>query len=130
MTTILSSAPAQGDSSATAQTQADAWMRDSALAQAKGSTPDHIAARQRVARLFCEIHLPADAPDARAAHLASIDDSAPVANINGRTVDLQNPKAKGFLGLGRKPAYIVSERFPPQKPEDPIYALEYFPVKR
>ncbi len=129
MTALTSTTPAPTDSAAAAQAKADALMKDDTLARAKGNTPDQLAARQRVASLFCDIHFPAETAAARAARLATLDYSAPVTNLNGRAVDLQNPRAKGLLGLGRKPAYLVSARFPPQKPEDPIYALEYFPVK-
>jgi hypothetical protein len=115
--------------SAAAVKQAELWAQDDALARAKGAAPEQVAARQRVAKLFCEIHFTAESAEVRAGHLASIDYSAPLAPINARTVDPQNPKAKGLFGLGRKPAYLVSARFPPRKPEDPIYALEYFPVK-
>ena len=128
-TMFTANPPATSDPSVAAQAQADNCLRDDAQAQAKGSTPEQRAARHRVAQLFCEIHLASDAPEARSTRLAVIDYSAPVAVINGRGVDLQNPKAKGFLGLGRKPVYLVSTRFIPQKPEDPIYALEYIPVK-
>ena len=34
--------------------------------------------------------------------------------------------ATGFLGMGRKPAYRKSEKLPPKKDDEPIYALEYF----
>ena len=117
------------DPTAKAHAMAGAFMKDDALARAKGSTPDQVAARQRVARLFCDIHFASESPELRAGRVALIDFSLPVATINGRAVDPQNPKSKGFLGMGRKPAYFFSAAFVPQKPEDPIYALEYFPVK-
>jgi len=129
MSSILPTPPAAGDPAAAAQAKSDVWLKDDALARAKGAAAPQLAARQRVARLFCDIHLAAETEDARAAHLACIDYAAPVATVNARNIDVQNPRAKGLLGLGRKPAYLVSARFPPQKPEDPIYALEYFPIK-
>ena len=113
-----------------AKAKAAQMQNDDKLARAKGSSPEQLIARQHVAAFFREAHCPTDAPEVRAAHLAAIDYGAPVATINGRTVDLQSPRAKGLLGLGRKPAYWVSERFPPKSAEDPIYALEFFPVKR
>lgn len=32
--------------------------------------------------------------------------------------------------MGRKPAYLVSQKFPPKGAEDPIYCLQYLPLKR
>ena len=116
--------------SASAQAHADALYRDDALAQSKGESPEHRQARQRVARLFCELHLPDDTPADRDTRLAAIDYTFPVTSTNARGVDVNNNKSKGFLGMGRKKAYIISLRYPPQKPEDPVYALEYTPIKR
>ena len=54
----------------------------------------------------------------------------PVTNVNARTVDASKPKKNGLFGFGRKrPAYLVSKHLPPTKPDDPIYALEYYPLK-
>jgi hypothetical protein len=78
--------------------------------------------------LFCEIHF--GKSEGHAGRLAEVDYALPVATVNGHGVDLVNPKGKEFFGMGRKPAYWVSERFPPKTAEDPIYALEYFPVKK
>jgi hypothetical protein len=115
---------------AAARSRADALLKDDTLAQSKGNTPEHIEARQRVAKLFCEIHLPTETPDAIAARLAAIDYTCPVVNINVRGVNLDAPKKKaGFFGLKRQPSMIISTVFPPVKPEDPVYALEFFPVK-
>ena len=114
--------------SAKARADADAWKKDDALARARGSSAEQIAARQRVVKMFCEIHFPKDTPEIREGKLAQVDYTVPTTTLNGRNVDLDNPKSKGFLGIGRKPAYFVSEAIPPQKPEEPIYVLEYFPV--
>jgi hypothetical protein len=113
-----------------AQAQADGWAKDDALARGKGAAPEQVEARRRVARMFCEIHLAEEKAEDRGARLAGVDYGMPVATVNGRGVDVGNPKGKGFLGMGRKPAYWVSERFAPKGAEDPIYALEYYPVKR
>ena len=115
--------------SAKAKAMTDGWMQDDALARAKGSTPEQVAARQRMAKLFCGMHFSRESEELRGQRLALIDYTAPITSVNGRSVDLQNPKSKGFMGMGRKPAYFISATFPPQKPEDPIYALEYYPVK-
>jgi hypothetical protein len=125
----MTNLPNPDKTSANAAKQAELWAKDDALARAKGAGVDQIEARRRVAKLFCDIHFPADSAEVVANRLAFIDYSAPVITINGRAVNLENAKAKGLFGLGRKPAYLVSSRFPPQKPEDPIYVLEYFPVK-
>ncbi|HUO10732.1 MAG TPA: hypothetical protein VM008_20695 [Phycisphaerae bacterium] len=114
---------------ADARAKADAWMKDDNLARAKGSSPEQVEARKRVARLFCEIHLPDEKPDQIGARLTQFDYTQTVTTTNGRLKNLEDPKA-GFLGFGRKPAYIVSARCPPKTDTDPIYALEYFPVKR
>jgi hypothetical protein len=115
--------------SAKARATTDGFLKDDALARAKGAKPEQVAARQRLAKFFCDSHFAAESAELRAGRLAQIDYTAPLATVNGRTVDVQNPKAKGFLGMGRKPAYFVSATYPPQTPEDPIYALEYFPLK-
>jgi hypothetical protein len=114
---------------ADSQAKADAWLKQDLVARSKGSSPEQIEARKGVARLFCEMHFPADTPAARDARLAQIDYTQPLSPANGRTVDTGNPKASGFLGMGRKPAYLVSAQFLPKKPEDPIYALQYIPLK-
>ncbi len=101
-------------------------IADDNLARAKGNSPEHIEARRRVAKMFAEMHLPADAHEGR---LSTIDYTMPLNAVNGRKVDVNNPKNGGFLGLGRRLAYLVSARFVPKKPEDPIYALEYSPLK-
>ena len=113
-----------------AKAKADAWTKDDALARAKGNTPEQIEARKRVAKLFCEIHLPDEKPADRDARLAKIDYTQPLFPNNARGIDVNAPKGTGFLGMGRKPSYLVSVKYPPQKPEDPIYALEYYAVKQ
>ena len=35
----------------------------------------------------------------------------------------------GSAMSGRKPAYVLSKQFAPKAETDPVYALEYFPVK-
>jgi hypothetical protein len=106
-----------------------AVLREYELATAKGSSPDQVLARQHVAATFVDLHFPAETPSIRQARLAPIDYTQPLAVQNGRVVDIRNPKSSGFLGFGRKPAYLVSAAFTPNKPEDPIYVLEYFPRK-
>lgn len=128
MSQAMTNSVNQEKASAEAAKQAELWAKDDALARAKGSGAEQVAARQRVAKLFCGIHFSTETADVMANRLAAIDYSAPLRAVNGRTIDVQNPRAKGFLGLGRTPAYFVSARFPPQKADDPIYALEYFPV--
>jgi hypothetical protein len=130
MTEAMTNPLNQEKASLEAAKQAEAWAQDDALARGKGSSPEQVAARQRVTKLFCAIHFAGEAAEATASRLAAVDYQAPVTTINGRTVDVQNPKAKGFLGLGRKPGYWVSEKYPPKGAEEPIYAIEYFPVKR
>jgi len=114
---------------ADARAKADAYMKDDALARTKGSSPEQVEARKRVARLFCEIHLPDEKPAERNVRLAGVDYTQPLFPTNARGIDVNAPKG-GFLGLGRKPAYIVSAKLPPKTPDDPVYALEYYPVKR
>ena len=119
-------AKAQAD----ARAKADAWMKDDNLARAKGSTPEQIDARKRVAKLFCDMHLPTEKPPQIDARLAQIDYTQTVTTTNGRQKKLDDPKGTGFLGFGRKPAYLVSTQCPPKTDADPIYALEYFPLKQ
>jgi hypothetical protein len=109
-----------------AKVKSDAIANDDALAREKGSTPAHIEARKRVADLFCTQHFPRDTPAAIDARLAAIDFSQPVFPTDGRAAS----KPAGFFGLGRKPAFLVSDAFPPKAPTDPIYALQYIPIKR
>jgi hypothetical protein len=127
MTEALTNPLDREKASAEAAKQAEVWAKDDALARGKGASAEQVEARRRVARLFCEIHF---AGEAAAARLELVDFVMPVATVNGRGVDVENPKGKGILGMGRKPAYWVSERFPPKVAEDPIYALEYYPVRR
>lgn len=117
--------PSIEQASAQARKQADAYAADDGLARSKGATPEQVAARQRVVKLFCGIHFVNEPVE-----VAQVDYAEPVRTINGQGQDLQNPKSRGFMGLGRKPAYLVSAKFPPKKPEEPIYALEYFPLKK
>ena len=98
-------------------------IADDNLARAKGHSPEQVEARQRVARLFARMHLKDQAP------LAAIDFTQPLTSLNAQKIDVANPKSKGFLGLGNKPAYLVTQNFPPKKPDDPLYALEYFPLR-
>jgi hypothetical protein len=119
---------AKATADANAKTQA--FMKDDSLARAKGSTPEQIEARKRVARLFCELHFPKDNAAAIEARLAPVDYTQTVTTTNGRLVNMETPKSVGFMGMGRKPAYFVSAAFPPKKPDDPIYCLEYFPLKK
>lgn len=114
---------------ADAKAQSDQWMKDDNLARAKGSTPEHIEARKRVAKLFMEMHFDDHSPAVTAPYLAAIDYTLPVTTTNGRIKNLENPKGSGLLGMGRKPAYIQSKRFPPKNDTDPIYVLEFYPVK-
>jgi hypothetical protein len=116
--------------SADAQARADALVQDDTLAQSKGTTPEHIEARKRVAKLFCDIHLAKENAATRDAHLAAIDYTCPVVIINARTVESAAPKKAGFFaGFRRKPNHLLSTAFPPKKPDDPVYALEYFVPK-
>jgi hypothetical protein len=104
-------------------------QQDHKLALAKGQTPEQIVARKRVVNVFWEQHLPHEKPEALQAFTARVDFTQPLVSMNARGIDVNDPKAKGFLGLGRKPAYLLSRQFPPHTDADPIYALEYFPVK-
>ena len=115
--------------SAAAKAQADAWARDADLASSKENAPASIEARKRVAKQFSDIHLQSDSPAERAAGLNRVDYAMPVTNVNARTVDISKPKKNGLFGFGRAPAYLVSKHLPPTKPDDPIYALEYYPLK-
>ena len=112
----------------TPKEKADAMIQDDSLARSKGNGPEQIEARRRVALLFCKCHLPKETPELQANRLAMIDYTSPVISTNAKGIDINNPK-RGFLGMGRKPAYFISEAIPPKKPEDPVYALEYFPLK-
>ena len=115
--------------SAAAKAQADTWARNADLARSKENTPDSVEARKRVAKQFSDIHLQSDSPADRAASLARIDYAMPVTNVNARNIDINKPKKNGIFGFGRAPAYLISKHLPPTKPDDPIYALEYYPVK-
>jgi hypothetical protein len=107
-----------------AQHQAGIWQTDAALAAASDKTPEHFAARQRVARQFIEIHLPDKTPQQIDQILAGIDFSQPVQVVNGAE---KNARAKPIWG--RAPQLLESERFKPAKPEDPIYALKSYPAR-
>jgi hypothetical protein len=108
---------------------ADALQKDHALALAKGHSPEQIEARKRVYKTFSEQHLPQEKPENIQALAAAIDYTQPLVSMNARGIDVNNPKSKGMLGLGRKPAYLLSQQFPPKTDADPLYALEYFPLK-
>ncbi len=112
-----------------ARATADALQKDHLLGMAKGHSPDQIAARKRVYKTFCDQHLPNEKPENIQALAARIDYTQPMLSTNARGIDVNNPKSKGLLGLGRKPAYLLSQQFPPKSDSDPIYALEYFPLK-
>src|SRR5689334_19899287 len=92
---------------------------------AKGNSPEQIEFRKSAAKQFARIHLRAGESDPQ---LANIDFSHPVTTVNAQTINHANPKSRGFLGLGKKPSYLLTQNFPPKKPEDPYYALEYFPL--
>jgi hypothetical protein len=106
-----------------------AWVDDRRrayeLGAAKGGSPDHTAARRTIIMDFLGFHVPKTAANPQP-FLATVDFAQPVRIVNGRALDIDNPKATGFLGLGRKPAYLRSEKMLPQKDDDPLYALEYF----
>ncbi len=108
---------------------AEKFQKDDALARAKGNAFEQVEARQRVARLFCELHLPDDAPAQRDARLAAIDYQMPLAAINARGKDLSAPRSGRLFNFGRKPSYLVSTRFPPKTDAEPLYTLEYFAPK-
>jgi len=112
-----------------AQTAADEACRCHDLARAKGATPEHMAARQKVIRTFFGLHLPEKPPAEVEAYLQNVDLRQPVQVVNAAGVDTNAPASGGILGLGRKPQYLVSPRFPPTSPGDPIYALKSFPAK-
>lgn len=112
-----------------ARAKADRFMKDDQLSRSKGKTPEHIEARKRVAALFCELHLAHETPEAVKSHLDAIDYTMPLGPTNARGIDLEHPKGAGFLGMGRKPAYLASKEFAPKSENEPIYALEYYPLK-
>ena len=116
------------EAEAEARAKGEQLQKDHSLALAKGQTPEQVEARKRVVKVFFEQHLPAEKPDAVEAFLQSVDCTQPLVSMNARGVDVQNPRGKGLLGLGRKPAYVLSKQFPPHSETDPIYALEYYPV--
>src|SRR5512140_3112455 len=99
---------------AQARAIADALQKDHALALAKGHSPEQIEARKRVYKIFCEQHLPNEKPENIQALAPQIDYTQPVVCMNARGLDVNNPKSKGMLGLGRKPAYLLSQQFPPK----------------
>jgi hypothetical protein len=112
-----------------ARATADSLQKDHALALAKGHSPEQIEARNRVYKTFCDQHLPNEKPENMQALAVQIDYTAPMVSMNARGIDVNNPKSKGLLHLGRKPAYLLSRQFPPKTDADPLYALEYFPLK-
>lgn len=114
---------------AQAQEKGERLKRDHELALAKGQDPEQIEARKRVVQIFFEQHLPDEPPEVVAAFLQKVDCTQPVVSMNARGIDVQNPKARGFLGFGRKPAYVVSKKYVPAHDHDPIHALEYYPVQ-
>ena len=114
---------------AQARAKGEQLQQDHKLALAKGQSPAQIEARKRVVNVFWEQHLPHEKPEALQALTARVDFTQPLVSMNARGLDVNDPKAKGFLGLGRKPAYLLSRQFPPKTDADPIYALEYFPLK-
>jgi hypothetical protein len=100
-------------------------QRDYELAASKGNTPDHTAARRETIMDFLEVHDPKTHANPQP-FLVTVDFAHPVRVVNGRTLDIENPKATGFLGFGRKPSYLKSDKLAPKKDDDPLYALEYF----
>lgn len=113
---------------AEAQAQADRFTKDDQLARTRGETPEQVEARKRVAALYCELHFPQEPPADIGKILAAIDYQMTVTTLDGRSVDMENPKGIGFLGFGRKPTYLLSKAHPPRD-QQPIYALEYFAVE-
>jgi hypothetical protein len=111
-----------------AKVKADQLLQDHDLGRAKGQSPEQIAARKRVVEVFLEQHLPEEPAEALATLKAGVDYTQPLVSTNARGIDIAKPKGKGFLGMGRKPAYLLSKRFAPRGESDPMYALEYFPV--
>ncbi len=95
------------------------------LSIAKGSSPEHTAARRMTILDFLRFHNPGKAQNPQP-FLATVDFAHPVRIVNGRDTDLEHPKSTGFFGMGKKPSYLQSEKMLPQKDADPIYALEYF----
>lgn len=96
------------------------------VAGAKGSGPEHAAARTTVIKGFLKFHDPEKFAHSKA-FIDTVDLGQPVRVVNGKTTDIQNPKGTGFFGRGKKPAYLASATQPPKAPDDPLYALEYFP---
>ncbi|HEY4329746.1 MAG TPA: hypothetical protein VGN88_08415 [Phycisphaerae bacterium] len=112
-----------------AKAKADTMGKDDAQARVKGNTPEQVVARKRMANLFLDAHFSDESPETRQARLARIDFNMPLFTVNGRGLDFDNPKSKGLLGMGRKPSYMVSSKYPPKTPQEPIYALEYYSLK-
>lgn len=96
------------------------------VAGSKGSGPEHASARVTVIKGFLKFHDPDKFAKSKA-FIDTVDLGQPVRVVNGKDTDIQNPKGTGFFGRGRKPAYLASATQPPKAPEDPLYALEYFP---
>jgi hypothetical protein len=111
------------------QASAAQLQKDHALGLAKGPSPEQVEARKRVFKVFCEQHLPGEKPENIQALAAQIDYTQPMVSMNARGIDVNNPQAKGLLGMGRKPAYVISQQFPARSDADPIFALEYYPRK-
>ncbi|MCY2954012.1 MAG: hypothetical protein NTU53_18880 [Planctomycetota bacterium] len=120
----MTEAESQSPVSKLARQSAERMMSDAELAAASGKAPEHLAARQRVARQFIEIHLPDKTPEQVDQILAGIDFSQPVQVVNGAE---KSARAKPIWG--RAPQLLESERFKPAKPEDPIYALKSYPAR-
>jgi len=117
-----------GEAEAEARAKADGLQKDHSLGLAKGQSPEQVEARKRVVKVFFEQHLPEETPEAVEAFLQTVDSTQPVVSMNARGIDVQNPRGKGLMGFGRKPAYLLSKQFLPHTETDPIYALEYYPV--
>lgn len=112
-----------------AQAEADELARLHQLAARTGTSAEQQASRRQVVQIFWNAHLPDKTPTEIETYLLSIDISQPVQVINARGLDTSATPTRGFLGLGAKPRYLLSQRFPPQTPDDPVYALKATPAK-
>jgi len=108
--------------------QADAWAADATLAAGERDSPDHAAARRRVAIQFLEVHFPDRRQAEIQACLAGIDLAKPVQVVNAAGVPAEQTTTIGATAPRSAPTHLLGERLRPAKPEAPVYALRFWPT--
>ena len=104
--------------SAAAKADAATMQRDADLAAAVGDTPEHRAARERVARLYCKIHLPDLTPQAVESYLATVELAQPVQVVNIAGVseaDSASSRASWGFGHAATSTFAATRLSPPSR---------------